>query len=138
MLNMRMPASSDAKKTVVFLKILTVDDGNTWQRCRRASLCTDAGHSDVWHRVWIQHLTGVGMHLERSVGGDRSGFWRGGRAHRCHRTLPKDSVRPDDFLRLLGIDTASQGLNLQRLDTFIHIDLPLERVDVTSPRAARW
>ena len=37
-LGMLMPASSDAKKDrEIFLKILTMDDGGAWERCKPAA-----------------------------------------------------------------------------------------------------
>jgi putative DNA methylase len=39
-LGLLMPASSDAKKDrEIFLKILTMDDDGTWQRCKPAAQC---------------------------------------------------------------------------------------------------
>ena len=64
------------------------------------------------------------MDIGLYAGSNRSGFWRGGRFQRCDRNVLKGRVRSGELKLLLGIDAASEGLNLQRLGTLINIDLP--------------
>lgn len=66
----------------------------------------------------------AGMDIGLYAGSNRSGFWRGGKFHRCDRNLLKGWVRSGELKLLLGTDAASEGLNLQRLGTLINIDLP--------------
>jgi superfamily II DNA/RNA helicase len=58
------------------------------------------------------------------AGSSRSGFWLGGRFQHYDRTLLKDRLRKGEIKLLIGIDAASEGLNLHRLGTLINIDLP--------------
>lgn len=58
------------------------------------------------------------------AGGTRSGIWSHGAFKRCDREVLKQRVRDGTLRLLLGTDAASEGLNLQRLGTLIHIDLP--------------
>ena len=58
------------------------------------------------------------------AGGMRSGVWNRGVFRRCDREVLKQRVRDGSLRLLLGTDAASEGLNLQRLGTLIHIDLP--------------
>lgn len=58
------------------------------------------------------------------AGGSRSGIWTRGAFKRCDREVIKQRVREGTLRLMLGTDAASEGLNLQRLGTLIHIDLP--------------
>lgn len=58
------------------------------------------------------------------AGSNRSGIWRNGAFQRTDRETLKKRVRSGELKLLLGIDAASEGLNLQRLGTLINIDLP--------------
>nr|WP_205624735.1 phospholipase D-like domain-containing anti-phage protein [Vulgatibacter incomptus] len=58
------------------------------------------------------------------AGSGRSGIWSRGTFRRCDREVLKAQVRDGTLRLLLGTDAASEGLNLQRLGTLIHIDLP--------------
>jgi len=66
----------------------------------------------------------AGIDIGLYAGSNRSGFWRGGKFHRCERNQLKGWVRSGEMKLLLGTDAASEGLNLQRLGTLINIDLP--------------
>ena len=58
------------------------------------------------------------------AGSNRSGMMQGGGFKRCRRDALKDAVRRGEVRLLLGTDSASEGLNLQRLGTLINLDLP--------------
>ena len=58
------------------------------------------------------------------AGANRSGVMRDGDFARCSRDALKDAVRGGELRLLLGTDAASEGLNLQRLDSLINLDLP--------------
>lgn len=66
----------------------------------------------------------AGIDIGLYAGSNRSGVWSGGRFTRCDREVLKARVRDGTLTLLLGTDAASEGLNLQRLGTLVHIDLP--------------
>ncbi len=66
----------------------------------------------------------AGVDIGLYAGSNRSGTWSGGRFTRCDRDVLKARVRDGSLALLLGTDAASEGLNLQRLGTLVHIDLP--------------
>ena len=58
------------------------------------------------------------------AGSGKSGFWQKGRYQRVEKETIKRAVQEDDIRILFGTDSASEGLNLQRLGTLINLDLP--------------
>ncbi|MBU6289998.1 MAG: helicase SNF2, partial [Chloroflexi bacterium] len=66
----------------------------------------------------------AGIDIGLYAGSNRSGLWSGGRFARCDREVLKARVRDGTLTLLLGTDAASEGLNLQKLGTLVHIDLP--------------
>ncbi len=58
------------------------------------------------------------------AGSGRSGIWESGNFRRAERDEIKGMVADNQIKILLGTDAASEGLNLQRLGSLIHIDLP--------------
>jgi hypothetical protein len=66
----------------------------------------------------------AGVDIGLYAGSGKSGVWSNGHFTRCDREVLKQRVREGTLTLLLGTDAASEGLNLQRLGTMIHIDLP--------------
>ena len=58
------------------------------------------------------------------AGGDKSGIYVNGEWIRYSKEFLKNRVREGRLKILFGTDSASEGLNLQRLGTLINIDLP--------------
>jgi len=58
------------------------------------------------------------------AGAGKSGIWRGGEFKTTSRDDIKAQVRSGDLRLLIGTESASEGLNLQRLGTLINLDLP--------------
>lgn len=58
------------------------------------------------------------------AGGAKSGFWQHGTFHRCSKEDLKRWVQGGEMKIIFGTDSASEGLNLQRLGTLINLDLP--------------
>lgn len=58
------------------------------------------------------------------AGSGRSGMWERGRFHSVDRDRLKGLVKTGELRLLLGTDSASEGLNLQRLGSLINLDLP--------------
>ena len=58
------------------------------------------------------------------AGAGRSLIWENGRARRADRDEIKAMVAQGRIKILLGTDAASEGLNLQRLGSLVHIELP--------------
>ena len=64
---------------------------------------------------------------EQKIGvyaGSKSGYWLSGTFHRTSKEEIKSSVQKGEIKILFGTDSASEGLNLQRLGTLINLDLP--------------
>ncbi len=58
------------------------------------------------------------------AGGSKSGFWIDGSFQRCAKEDLKQWVQNGELKIIFGTDSASEGLNLQRLGTLINLDLP--------------
>ena len=58
------------------------------------------------------------------AGGDKSGVFRNGQFRRCPKDELKAMVKARTLKVLVGTDAASEGLNLQTLQTLINVDLP--------------
>ena len=58
------------------------------------------------------------------AGGTKSGYWLDTNFHRCAKEDLKRWVQNGDMKIIFGTDSASEGLNLQRLGTLINLDLP--------------
>ena len=58
------------------------------------------------------------------AGGSKSGFWQNKSFHRCSKEELKKWVQTGEMKIIFGTDSASEGLNLQRLGTLINLDLP--------------
>lgn len=58
------------------------------------------------------------------AGSGKSGIWKEGAFSAVDREQIKARVRSGDIRLLLGTESASEGLNLQRLGTLINLDLP--------------
>ncbi len=58
------------------------------------------------------------------AGGTKSGYWLAGTFHTISKEEIKASVQQGELKILFGTDSASEGLNLQRLGTLINLDLP--------------
>ncbi|MCB0784569.1 MAG: DEAD/DEAH box helicase family protein [Flavobacteriales bacterium] len=58
------------------------------------------------------------------AGSDRSGIWHQGRFLRQDKDTIKKRVQSGGLKLVFGTDSASEGLNLQRLGTLINLDLP--------------
>lgn len=58
------------------------------------------------------------------AGGDRSGIWHEGKFQRTTKDEVKRRVQLGEIKLVFGTDSASEGLNLQRLGTLVNLDLP--------------
>lgn len=58
------------------------------------------------------------------AGGDRSGVWHQGKFQRTTKEEVKRRVQLGEIKLIFGTDSASEGLNLQRLGTLVNLDLP--------------
>ena len=58
------------------------------------------------------------------AGADKSGLWSDGTYMRMSKERLKAMVQNDELKLLFGTDSASEGLNLQRLGSLINLDLP--------------
>jgi ERCC4-related helicase len=58
------------------------------------------------------------------AGAGKSGVWHKGLYQRVEKDTIKRAVQNDEIRILFGTDSASEGLNLQRLGTLINLDLP--------------
>lgn len=58
------------------------------------------------------------------AGGTKSGFWQNKAFQRCAKEDLKRWVQNGEMKIIFGTDSASEGLNLQRLGTLINLDLP--------------
>ncbi|MBP8824422.1 MAG: DEAD/DEAH box helicase family protein [Flavobacteriales bacterium] len=58
------------------------------------------------------------------AGGDRSGIWQNGIFQRTTKDEVKRLVQAGEVKLAFGTDSASEGLNLQRLGTLVNLDLP--------------
>ena len=58
------------------------------------------------------------------AGGDKSGVYRNGIFRKCAKDELKAMVKARTMKVLVGTDAASEGLNLQTLQTLINVDLP--------------
>jgi len=58
------------------------------------------------------------------AGGDRSGVWHQGKFQRTTKDEVKRRVQSGEIKLIFGTDSASEGLNLQRLGTLVNLDLP--------------
>jgi len=58
------------------------------------------------------------------AGGDRSGIWHQGKFQRTTKDEVKRRVQLGEIKLIFGSDSASEGLNLQRLGTLVNLDLP--------------
>lgn len=58
------------------------------------------------------------------AGGDRSGIWHQGKFQRTTKDEVKRRVQLGEIKLIFGTDSASEGLNLQRLGTLVNLDLP--------------
>lgn len=58
------------------------------------------------------------------AGGSKSGILKGGKFTRTNREVLKEMVFKRELRLLLGTESASEGLNLQKLGTLINLDLP--------------
>ena len=108
----------DPKGAVV--KTLIVDGG--W--LERGCIVFSQYYDSVW---WLANRLTRDLPDERIgiyAGMDRSGVLCKGVFERCHRNALKDAVYRGELRLLIGTDSASEGLNLQRLSTLINLDLP--------------
>ncbi len=64
--------------------------------------------------------TDIGLY----AGGDKSGIYRNGLFKKCAKEELKAMVKARTIKVLVGTDAASEGLNLQTLQTLINVDLP--------------
>ncbi len=58
------------------------------------------------------------------AGGAKSGYWLNKNFQRCSKEELKKWVQNGEMKIIFGTDSASEGLNLQRLGTLINLDLP--------------
>ena len=58
------------------------------------------------------------------AGGTKSGYWQAGTFQATSKEEIKAAVQQGELKILFGTDSASEGLNLQRLGTLINLDLP--------------
>lgn len=58
------------------------------------------------------------------AGGSKSGYWQHKTFQRCAKDDLKRWVQKGEMKIIFGTDSASEGLNLQRLGTLINLDLP--------------
>lgn len=58
------------------------------------------------------------------AGADKSGYWLNNHFTRCKKEYLKKVVTSGEIKLLFGTDSASEGLNLQKLGTLINLDLP--------------
>lgn len=58
------------------------------------------------------------------AGGNKSGYWEKGEFQRCQKEVLKQWVQQGELKIIFGTDSASEGLNLQRLGTLVNLDLP--------------
>ena len=58
------------------------------------------------------------------AGGSKSGIFENGIFKKTAKDELKAKVRKGELTLLVGTDSASEGLNLQRLSTLINLDLP--------------
>lgn len=58
------------------------------------------------------------------AGGAKSGIWHKNEFRLCSKEEIKHAVQSGEIRLIFGTDSASEGLNLQRLGTLINIDLP--------------
>lgn len=58
------------------------------------------------------------------AGANKSGIWRNGHFQRMSKDKLKELVQIGELKIIFGTDSASEGLNLQRLGTLINLDLP--------------
>ena len=58
------------------------------------------------------------------AGGDKSGIYKNGVFRKCLKDDIKAMVKARTIKVLVGTDAASEGLNLQTLQTLINVDLP--------------
>ena len=89
----------------------------------------------VGQKLAAHHLTGS-QPVALYAGSGRSFIWEGGSHRRIDRDEIKAMVAQGRIRILLGTDAASEGLNLQRLGSLIHIDLPWNQHGLNSARAA--
>lgn len=97
-------------------------DGKPWRDygCILFSQYFDTAHY-MAQRFSIEHPEcEVGLY----AGGDKSGIFRSGEWQRQSKEYIKKRVKEGQLKVLFGTDSASEGLNLQRLSTLINIDLP--------------
>jgi ERCC4-related helicase len=64
------------------------------------------------------------MQIALYAGGARSGIWFQNDFRLCSKEEIKHAVQAGEIKLIFGTDSASEGLNLQRLGTLINIDLP--------------
>jgi superfamily II DNA or RNA helicase len=64
------------------------------------------------------------MQVAVYAGGDRSGIWQHGTFQRTTKDEVKRLVQTGELKLVFGTDSASEGLNLQRLGTLVNLDLP--------------
>ena len=70
------------------------------------------------------HRAPGGAQIGIYAGAQRSGIMHNGVFTSAPRDLIKERVRKGEIRVLIGTDSASEGLNLQRLGTLINLDLP--------------
>jgi superfamily II DNA or RNA helicase len=58
------------------------------------------------------------------AGGSKSGYWLKGQFQHCSKEALKAWVQNGELKLIFGTDSASEGLNLQRLGTLVNLDLP--------------
>jgi len=58
------------------------------------------------------------------AGGDKSGFYQDGVFTKKEKEYLKAKVQKEEYRILVGTDSASEGLNLQKLGALINLDLP--------------
>lgn len=58
------------------------------------------------------------------AGGTKSGYWYGNHYQPCSKEELKKWVQSGELRIIFGTDSASEGLNLQRLSTLVNLDLP--------------
>ena len=115
---------------------LTQHQGADPKLARLRSLLFEEKWSDLGCIIFSQYFDTVRYfseqiaieHPEMAIGlyagSDKSGIWQGRSFVRQPKELIKTMVQRGELRVLFGTDSASEGLNLQRLGTLINLDLP--------------
>lgn len=83
--------------------------------------------SQYFDTVWYfsEQISQIeGQPIGLYAGAEKSGLWQGGIFTKTSKEALKKQVQNGELKIIFGTDSASEGLNLQRLGTLINLDLP--------------